>query len=374
MLSTCIGNGSEWESYGIAEHFLDPYVSLWCVICSPLSILLNLVVVLLILETRTLSASYNQTFVLLMTMGDLLFSCSYLATRWVYLCFPRALCGVYILVTSTSQMASVASLLSINCDKFINLVWPLRYHNVVTPTLVGVQVGMILLLILAGSVINYLLNVLGYFGPEFGYWDVPISDCVLKMEPVSYTVSFIIFYVVPNCVSLLISIYIFWLVHSKLTWIGPGGVEVPFAKKIKRILFCFSATMWQAVTFLLYRISYCFHSFYLFENECDSEESDEFTCPWSDTLATVTRIFLFLVPLGTLGNPIITIVTHKRYRQRLASLLKSCSKALVPQSHNSSDFSGRLKVETARNLRTINTGKKKLRIDHETLVQHSYPV
>ncbi len=364
----CDRNYTEWELYGIREHFLDPYVSLWCAICAPFTVLLNLLVVTLIVRSGSLTASCHQAFVLLMALGDGIFGLSYLATRGVSLCFSRDLCGVTTLVTSVAQMSSVAALLWINCDKFVSLMWPLHYNHIVTPTTIAIQLGVTFICIFIGSLTNYLLNVTGYFGEKFGFWNVSVSDCILQREPISYTITFSIFYVIPNCVSLTISIYIFCLVHS-LHWIGPTGVEVPLGKKTKRILFCFSATMWQTVTFLLYRLSFCLHSFYLFHNECDSDELAETICPWGDFLDDLTRILLFLVPLGSVGNPLITIATHRVYRRGISHIILSAV-AILQRSHPSDRFVHRispprdqLKVDVKRQLNTTE--------ENNTLLTHA---
>ncbi|KRY67368.1 Octopamine receptor beta-2R [Trichinella pseudospiralis] len=299
----------------------------------------------------------NQRFVVSMTVADLVYGLVYMSTRLYINYIPRWLCGPYYMTLWTCQIASVVFLLCLNIDKYISIRYPLRYPSVVTETFVNKQ------LIICWSLILIYCLLSFYCGPVV-YEDVLLNECSILMKPVYYTIMLLVFYVLPMLLSLMISGYIAWKatrrskLYQQFTVTGP---HLKYKRRtLRRMFFVFISTIWTSVTFLPYRIALTAlylcqaysnadlkfdiysalkdhreaeigelqtaqfdHHMWYNETFFDSplthhiikllDAEDGKTCSTGITEITI-HTFLCLLPLGSVGNPLITILTQNVYR------------------------------------------------------------
>ncbi|KRZ58924.1 Octopamine receptor beta-2R [Trichinella nativa] len=314
----------------------DFAVDILTLVCAPLTVFFNTIVLYIAFQHVDMKQRLNQRFVVSMTVADLVYGLVYMSTRLYINYIPRWLCGPYYMTLWTCQIASVVFLLCLNIDKYISIRYPLRYPSVVTETFVNKQ-------------------------------DVLLNECSILMKPVYYTIMLLVFYVLPMLLSLMISAYIAWKatrrskLYQQFTVTGP---HLKYKRRtLRRMFFVFISTIWTCVTFLPYRIAltalylcqaysnadlkFDVHSalkdhreaeiaelqtaqfdHHLWYNETflDSrlthhiikllDAEDGKTCSTGITEITI-HTFLCILPLGSVGNPLITILTQNVYRIHL---------------------------------------------------------
>ncbi|KRZ66784.1 Octopamine receptor beta-2R [Trichinella papuae] len=361
----------------------DFAVDILTLVCAPLTIFFNTIVLYIAFQHVDMKQRLNQRFVVSMTVADLVYGLVYMSTRLYINCIPRWLCGPYYMTLWTCQIASVVFLLCLNIDKYISIRYPLRYPSVVTDTFVNKQ------LILCWSLILIYCLLSFYCGPVV-YEDVLLNECSILMKPVYYTIMLLVFYVLPMLLSLMISAYIAWKatrrskLYQQFTVTGP---HLKYKRRtLRRMFFVFISTIWTSVTFLPYRIALTAlylcqaysnvdlkfdiysalkdhreaeigelqtaqfdHHMWYNETFFDSrlthhiikllDAEDGKTCSTGITEITI-HIFLCLLPLGSVGNPLITILTQNVYRihfQAVWDSLKIMCNLKKKQSPNSVD-------------------------------------
>ncbi|KRY19485.1 Beta-3 adrenergic receptor [Trichinella patagoniensis] len=338
----------------------DFAVDILTLVCAPLTVFFNTIVLYIAFQHVDMKQRLNQRFVVSMTVADLVYGLVYMSTRLYINYIPRWLCGPYYMTLWTCQIASVVFLLCLNIDKYISIRYPLRYPSVVTETFVNKQVIICWSLILIYCLLSF------YCGPVV-YEDVLLNECSILMKPVYYTIMLLVFYVLPMLLSLMISAYIAWKatrrskLYQQFTVTGP---HLKYKRRtLRRMFFVFISTIWTSVTFLPYRIAltalylcqaysnadlkFDIHSalkdhreaeiaelqtaqfdHHLWYNETflDSrlthhiikllDAEDGKTCSTGITEITI-HTFLCILPLGSVGNPLITILTQNVYRIHL---------------------------------------------------------
>ncbi|KAL1285829.1 G-protein coupled receptor [Trichinella pseudospiralis] len=226
---------------------------------------------------------------------------------------------------------------------------------------VGCEISLKLIICWSLILIYCLLSF--YCGPVV-YEDVLLNECSILMKPVYYTIMLLVFYVLPMLLSLMISGYIAWKatrrskLYQQFTVTGP---HLKYKRRtLRRMFFVFISTIWTSVTFLPYRIALTAlylcqaysnadlkfdiysalkdhreaeigelqtaqfdHHMWYNETFFDSplthhiikllDAEDGKTCSTGITEITI-HTFLCLLPLGSVGNPLITILTQNVYR------------------------------------------------------------
>lgn len=340
------------------------------VICAPCTILFNALVLYIAFKFIELRVKLNQMFVISMTAADMMYGISFMATRPLVESIPHWMCRPYYVINWMCQIASIMFLLFLNVDKFISLSFPLRYNALVTERRVVSQVLICWLIISVYACGSAFEPLLIFAKPE-------CSGCHMSINPNNYAFMIFICYLCPTVISLVISIYIFVLAQHKTRWVPDfpdSKVERRRERRrlFKRIFFVFSSTIWTAVTSLPYRLGSCtvwlcfqllkgkeqklgddhhlnsswpmlqsdpnFTSEY-FENVTNVFSGSDFSYnfTWTvqysnysnqtnattdgqscmtETTELLIWAFMCLLPFGSVGNPLITIITQRAYRQR----------------------------------------------------------
>lgn len=303
-----------------------------------------------------------------MTIADLSFGIVYMATKFVMVCFPLWFCRTYYILVWACQILSMLSLLLLNIDKFISLRYPLHYQQIVTKMLVGGLTGLVWFISLFFSVITFSTPISSFNSiyvqrPETTNnltVMIPIklaSECYLRLDPRYLLTSWIGFYIVPIVLSFGISMYIYWVAQhlaDTLPGLPHSHVERKRAKQrvVKRVLFVFSSTVWTAVTSLPYRMVYV--GTLLCSLACGEDIMCKKGCR-NDIIILIGYIFWFLLPLGCVGNPLITIITQRIYRLNLMKIahrlfvdrlgMKFCKCFKPERSHT-----GRINTDSSKEL------------------------
>lgn len=326
----CYLNATEWQYYNLTLS--RPEVNVFVGTFAAMSIGFNFLVLYIAFRYVGLRSKINQWFVVLRTMADLLFGIVFLCAIAARHCLPRAFCGFFFITVWFTQITSVLCLLCLNCDRFIGLVWPLHYKTLVTCRSVVTQMITTVILSFSTAMTTYFINALGYLGPSGGYADVPVTECQFDAHPLSYGLILIIFYISPTVASMIISSYVFWVAQYKVQMLPISGSRHNLRRSeerrgsgrsrfARRMAFVYSATLWCLFTFLPYRIAYVVRLLYL--ANCNNFGQNSHNCELSQMFENLTQHMTFLLALGTVGNPIITIFTHGRYRDYLGKL--TCS-------------------------------------------------
>lgn len=321
--------GNESLSQSVAlDTALDFALDAFHVACAPLTVILNAVVLFIGIRRIDTSLRLNQYYVISMTLSDPTFGVVYLSTKLVTDCFPQWFCRIYYVFTWASQLLSVTSLLLLNVDKFISLHYPLKYQQIVTKELV-----------ITLTCITWCLSIsypsIVFLGPMTNFSSIfikpvindtvrTVTTCHVGVNPTYYLIMLTGFYVFPTLLSLAISVYIFWIAQhiANPAISGVSGSRNRRAgknvqqKMVKRILFVFSSTTWTALTYLPYRIVFCAAQFCSLS--CSTMQCKQRCHP--SAVLTLGYVFWFLLPLGCVGNPIITVVTQRIYRMQLINL------------------------------------------------------
>ncbi|KAF7637392.1 hypothetical protein Mgra_00003137 [Meloidogyne graminicola] len=251
---------------------------------------LNLIVLLIAYLNININNKPSQLIVINMTLADLLTCTIYMITRSYVNIFPQLFCYPYYILVVSSQLCSCLNLLWINLDKFLFIKFPLHYYTLVN------KKRIILLMILSWILIFGLVSFL--------YWFMEIKNSCDKVILSGHIYLFIcLLYIISLINSLIFSIIIFYIAqkskHSK------SSKEFQL---FKRLFFVFSSTLWTFCTCLPYRLLYLGVLLSILKLP-------------SLLIKTTINIFYFILVLGIVFNPIITIFTQKIYRNCLINYL-----------------------------------------------------
>lgn len=258
-----------------------------------------------------------------MTTSDLIFGLTFMTNKPFTECFSRTVCSIYWLTVWTCQHMSTACLLLLNIDKFISLSKPLHYLSWVTPRVIAKELSAALTISVVISFSTYFLNVHGQMGSYSGYHENPMTQCYLYIQPLYHNLKVLLCYILPTIISTCISFYIFWLARKRSTWVGVGYRHSSCRNSVKRknspkrVFFVFSSTVWVALTTLPYRLLYS--TYYLYHATCTECRMDETV---DQRLNLACKFFLCFLAFGTVGNPIVTILTQHHYRKCIVRLCR----------------------------------------------------
>lgn len=297
---------------------LPPYVY---VTCAPLSICLNFIVLFIAWSKVSFFDAPCQYFVVLMTASDFTFAVVYMATYMIFRCFPTILCGVYYSTTWCCQILSVIGLLYLNIDKFISLSQPLHYPQMVTQKRARLITIITVTLVAVFSTITFaagekIVTYNDIYHIKTGHFKRLISQCFITLNPHYYFAMISGLYVVPIALSLAISIYIFRLAHRIASL-----DHQPKSTTMRRVAFVFSSTVWTAITSLPYRLNYCIVSLCRYIACQDNPYCPTCTTDW---LLSFGHYSMLLVPLGSMVNPLITLITQRTYYEAVKQYLRRC--------------------------------------------------
>uniref|UniRef100_A0A5S6Q705 G_PROTEIN_RECEP_F1_2 domain-containing protein n=1 Tax=Trichuris muris TaxID=70415 RepID=A0A5S6Q705_TRIMR len=315
---TAVSNGS-------SDMGFEVVIDLLTLACAPPTVMFNALVLYIALRYVDLQQRLNQRFVVSMTVSDLLYGIVYMSTRLYNQLIPRWLCGPYYMTLWACQIGSVVFLLLLNVDKYISVRYPLQYPCMATKRTVTFQVAIVWLSI-------FLYCLLSFYCGAVHYDEDSPFECNIQVEPIFYILMLLLCYMAPLLSSLTISIYIAWKVQQKPKYCHrmiperPDGMK-PKRRMAKRIFFVFISTVWTTITFLPYRIGlsvfYLCQWYYMKEHSPHQLKLDEDNVCRTPAIEIVISIFLCMLPLGAVGNPLVTILTQNTYRRCALSIWSS---------------------------------------------------
>lgn len=301
------------------HHYTEFLQMVWHSFCAPFAIIFNLLVFYIAFRHIRFRERLNQWFVVIMTLGDFGFTLIHMDTMAFRHSFPQYLCITYYVLSWSCQQISVLSLLALNVDKLLSLSYPLNYKACLTPKVVAVEISVGIMVTLPVSLASFLVNINGWLGVEFG--QMTSGDCHIRLHPVNYVVMVAVYYILPSLVSAIVSFHIFYLAHVKMRkqmTVGKrNSIRHPVKGRGRRIFFVFSSTVWSLLTFLPYRVAVAVYILYI--HYCNQDETGY--CCYETQLGELTQLLLFLLPLGVVGNPLITLITQFQYRQHLKQMI-----------------------------------------------------
>ncbi|VDP22033.1 unnamed protein product [Soboliphyme baturini] len=121
------------------QEEIDFIIDIFTLVCAPLTVFFNAVVLYIACCYIDLTTRLNQRFVISMSAADLLYGIVYMSTRLYTRYLPRWICGPYYVLLWACQISSVIFLLLLNIDKFISIRYPLKYSLLVTERSVRTQ-------------------------------------------------------------------------------------------------------------------------------------------------------------------------------------------------------------------------------------------
>uniref|UniRef100_A0A914GVP5 G-protein coupled receptors family 1 profile domain-containing protein n=1 Tax=Globodera rostochiensis TaxID=31243 RepID=A0A914GVP5_GLORO len=209
----------------------------------------------------------RQIIVISMTFADLLTCIFYMLTR-PYNC----LC-----------------LLWINADKLIFIGRPLHYYQLVK------RERVLLLVAFSWATLSGLVITL------YAFMEVKHPCDRVTLSPRSY-LFICLLYVLTITVSFIVSAIIYCIARNS----GRAGTKAARSRLFKRLFFVFSSTAWTFATCLPYRLLYLGNAL-LNEDRMPSA-----------LFSSMINTFYYVLVIGIVVNPLITIITQRLYRHWLA--------------------------------------------------------
>lgn len=315
--------------------------------CSMLSVILNIFVLLIAFRYVNFNLRLEQLFVVNMSISDLIFGLMFILTIAKYsFNLPSWYCRSIYMLLWTSSITSLMFLLLLNVHKLVTLFYPLHAKIFMSKKIVTFEIfscWILTLIVTTVYSVEPLLQVLS----STSY------SCVVTDNMAFYACKVIILYILPLTLSLTTSSAIFVLVQKKARTINDASKN----RKIlwKRIFFVFVSTFWTGATCLPYRVTrvkiqLCMYysvvsinetqydydaelidgQAYLVSNETLELNEPSFNFNFHEHIVNcivdfngLLNIFLMLMIIGTVVNPLITIFTQKRYRKGVKNLLRS---------------------------------------------------
>ncbi|CAD5215022.1 unnamed protein product [Bursaphelenchus okinawaensis] len=279
----------------VPEEHVSPFEFYFYLLNGCLGMVMNSAVLFLAFKYVDTRDKPRQILVMNMTLADLLTCTIYMLTRPYLNRFDEMLCYPYYIVIFTSQLASCVFLLCINLDKFIFIVYPLHYYEMVTrKRVLIVMIGIWMTLFNLGALAYSQLQI--------------VSPCnAVQINPYVY-LTIIVIYVLVITSSFVISSIIYYIARNS------QRRDATYSNKaFKRLFFVFSSTLWTFCTCLPYRVCFLISAILIpCSRTTDSEES---------VFCTLTAVFFYMIVVGIVFNALITVVTQRVYRQHVIKLL-----------------------------------------------------
>lgn len=290
---------------------------------SPFTICFNCLVLFIAARYVNFKKRLEQWFVVNIASADLLFGLIYSTTVRISYQIPLFLCRPYYILIWISSVGSVVFLLLLNIHKLVTLTLP--FHSLICLTKRKILTEIVLCWIFICTVsIGFSIDPL--FRLEYDEY-----QCRPFIEPNYYSIRLAIFYIMPSALSLMMSICIFVVAQKN---------SRQSKNWMKRIIFVFSATVWMALTGLPYRVSYLITQLCILINT-DKDQSGLLLGNFTDFENTTGEYYdpgyskpscfheplqyslIYLLTLGSVINPLITIFTQQKYRQGIVIIWKT---------------------------------------------------
>lgn len=299
----------------------------------------NFLVICMALSLLTRSArrrrgqkTYNQYYVLSMTMADFIFTAVHAplyGIMYVWMIdYSFTTCRFLYISSHTSTVASSLSLLALNVDKYFAVARPLHHALIISKKVTTS-------LLAATWIISISWAVLLTCGP---LTQMPRPCLVTLNHDIAYYTFAVVFFVLPILFSFVIAIYVALVTgrslvtrednspNSNRAEISPQHSSKEqvlyqrhcnrgrrttaidkYKSQAKTLTFVFCTTIWSTVTSIPYRTSFVLHIFKISSVELS--------------------MFMFgLMAANALGNPFITLFTQRQYRTRLSKCLSRIRK------------------------------------------------
>lgn len=321
------------------------------VFCSPLTITLNSTVLLIAIKYVNFNVRLEQIFVVSMTISDFIFGTIFMTTVKFHADIPSWLCRHYYALVWMSGMGSTMFLLLLNIHKLVTLFYPLHSKIFVTKKRVLFQNAICWSFIIFAAIF-YTTE------PRMVLRFESRVPCAVVPHPIHYVFMVLIFYVIPSMLSTVISSAVFVLAQKKAR--KSENLSKERRKLFKRILFVFTSTFWTSLTCIPYRvmvmkiqlcrsISNDFWSYSTtIEEKTENYVSDnlsnysllifdqtgngssqlivnlnsKLSSLCSNENLDVVKLFQALLIIGTVVNPLITLLTQERYRKGTVRLFR----------------------------------------------------
>ncbi|VDK44107.1 unnamed protein product [Anisakis simplex] len=294
----------------------------------------------------------RQIIVINMTVADLLTCLVYMLTRPFLEHLPVLFCYPYYVTICTVQLCSCFNLLWLNVDKFIFVQFPLQYYIIVNRFRILIVsiltwTAIISLVMFAYHFMSYRSNPVSVL-PRKSIMNFIILSSLInhhnEFQPRCDLVALPPFIYTPICV-MYISLIIGCFTISVIIFLiaqGSNRIENKARSKLfQRLFFLFCSTLWTFFTCLPYRLLYL-------TTIIESHLTIHY-CP-SHAMMTTTDFFFRVLVLGTVINPVITIVTQRVYRERLLWYMKRI-RFTVCHSNDDPDATNRLHKFTSSMLK-----------------------
>ncbi|KHN82709.1 hypothetical protein Tcan_16530 [Toxocara canis] len=302
------------EAFNGTDEGMTTFEKFFYIGCGITGFIFNALVMFIALLHIDTHDKPRQIIVINMTAADLLMCLVYMLTRPFLQHLPILLCYPYYVTICAVQLCSCFNLLWLNVDKFIFVQFPLQYYIIVNR-----------FRILIVSVLTWTTIVcLAMFGYHFmSYFSSPPRCDLVVLPPFIYT-SLCVMYIAVIIGCFTTSMIIFLIAQNSNRIEGKAR-----SKLFQRLFFLFSSTLWTFFTCLPYRLLYL-------TNIIESHLAVHY-CP-SLAMMTATDFFFRLLVLGTVINPLITVLTQRIYRQRLLWYVEKIRSTLWSEDVDSNNW------------------------------------
>lgn len=269
---------------------------------------------------RSSSSKMTQLFILNLSIIDILALILNAISRFAITAQQSVPCWTIVAASHWSTIASSLAVLCLNIDRYIAIVRPIHYPILVTKCRIYLSV------VLCWTVASGWATFFIYRT----YDGMSTADCALKPSKIGYYAAYTCtFFIVPNCISLILSIFVaLTVLRRRRNRILTSSVKIPNqpcsirirstnsgdlkSRKprttTKMLTFVFVATIWSCLTNLPYRLCA------LVGISLGSQLSE------LTYFVVLTDLLLALMYSNPAGNPFVTIFTQRRYRIMLREM------------------------------------------------------
>uniref|UniRef100_A0A183C333 G_PROTEIN_RECEP_F1_2 domain-containing protein n=1 Tax=Globodera pallida TaxID=36090 RepID=A0A183C333_GLOPA len=196
---------------------------------------------------------------------------------------------IIVISMTFADLLTCLCLLWINADKLIFIGRPLHYYQLVK------RERVLLLVALSWTTLSGLVITL------YAFMEVKHPCDRVTLSPRSY-LFICLLYVLTITVSFIVSAIIYCIARNS----GRAGTKAARSRLFKRLFFVFSSTAWTFATCLPYRLLYLGNAL-LNEDRMPSA-----------LFSSMINTFYYVLVIGIVVNPLITIITQRLYRHWLA--------------------------------------------------------
>ncbi|MFH4975047.1 hypothetical protein AB6A40_001756 [Gnathostoma spinigerum] len=310
-------NVTEMEENVDASKEMTPSEQLFYLCCGIIGFQFNFIVLYIAIRHVDTRDRPRQIIVMNMTAADLLMCLVYMTSRPYLYRTPILLCYPYYVLICAVQLCSCINLLWLNVDKFLFIQFPLHYYQIVTR-----QRLLILSFVTWLTVIGSVMFCYSFMS----FQEIPGMPrrCDLVILPPSIYTGVCVAYIIIIVSCFIVSFIIFVIARKSV-----NTKKKKTARMFRQLFFVFSSTLWTFITCLPYRM------LYLSDIIMWHVEGDNYMR--SDVFQTITTFFFFVLVVGTVMNPLITILMQRIYR---IHLLRYSDRARKLTRHSETFFEG----------------------------------